>query len=66
MEDSYECNDDEVVLIEDEGEALLKANDALTCTLLDIDIKFNLRIRKNILKSFESYKEEIKALFMRM
>ena len=43
-----------------------KDNDALTCTLFDIDLKLNLRLKKNILRSFESYKEETKSLFMKM
>ena len=66
MDDHSECNDDEVVLTEDEEEVLLKANDALTCMLLDIDLKFNPRLKKKILRSFESYKEETKSLFMKM
>ena len=66
MDENYECNDDEFVLTGDEEEVLLKANDALTCMLLDIDLKFYLRLKKKILRSFESYKEETKPLFMRM
>ena len=62
MDDNYEFKEDEVVLTEDEEEFLLKFNDAPTCMLLDIDLKFNLRLEKKISRSFESYKEETKAL----
>ena len=44
----------------------MKANNAFTSTLLDIDLKFNPRLKKKILRSFEKYKEKTKALFMRM
>ena len=44
----------------------MKANNAFASTLLDIDIKFNPRLKKKILRSFEKYKEKTKALFMRM
>ena len=44
----------------------MKANNAFTSILLDIDLKFNPRLKKKILRSIEKYKEETKALFMRM
>ena len=44
----------------------MKANNEFTSTLLDIDLKFNPRLKKKILRSFEKYKEKTKALFMRM
>ena len=52
MDDKSECNDDEVVLTEDEEEVLLKENNAFTSTLLDIDLKFNPRLKNKILRSF--------------
>ena len=66
MDDNSECNDDEVVLTEDEKEVLLKANNAFTCTLLDIGLKFNLRLKRNILGPFEKYKEETKDFLLRV
>ena len=44
----------------------MKDNYAFTITLLYIDLKFNPRLKKKILRSFEKYKENTKALFMRM
>ena len=35
-------------------------------TFLDIDLKLNPRIKKEILRSFEKYKENTNTLFMRM
>ena len=66
IDENSECNDDEVILPEDEQEILLKANNAFTSTLLDINLKFNPRLEKKILRSFEKYKENAKALFMRI
>ena len=66
LDENSECNDDEVILTEDEQEILLKANNAFTSTFLDIDLKFNPRLKKKILRSFEKYKEKTKAWFMRM
>ena len=65
MDDNSECNDDEVVLTEDE-EVFLKANNAFTSTLLDIDLRFNPRLKNKISRSFEKYKEETKALLMKL
>ena len=58
MDDNSECNDDEVVLTEDEDEVLLKENNALTSTLTDIDLRFNPRLKNKMLRPFEKYKEE--------
>ena len=66
MDDKSECNDDEVVLREDEEEVLLKANNALTSTLTDIDLRSNPRLKNKMLRSFEKYKEETKALLMKL
>ena len=66
MVDNSECNDDEVVLTEDEEEVLLKANNALTSTLTDIDLRSNPRLKNKMLRSFEKYKEETKALLMKL
>ena len=66
MDDNSECNDDEVVLTEDEEEVLLKANNALTSTLIDIDLRSNPRLKNKMMRSFEKYKEETKALLMKL
>ena len=66
MDDNSESNDDEDVLTEDEDEVLLKANNALTSTLANIDLRFNLRIKNKILRSFEKYKEETPTLLMKL
>ena len=66
MDDNSECNDDEVVLTEDEEEVSLKANNAFTSTLLDIDLRFNPRLKNKILRSFEKYKEETKPFLMKL
>ena len=66
MDDNSECNDDEVVLTEDEEEVLLKANNAFTSTLTDIDLRSNPRLKNKMLRSFEKYKEETKALLMKL
>ena len=66
MDDNSECNDDEVVLTEDEEEVLLKANNAFTSTLIDIDLRSNPRLKNKMLRSFEKYKEETKALLMKL
>ena len=65
MDDNSECNDDEVVLAEDDEEVLLKANNAFTSTLLDIDLRLNRKLKKKILRLFEKYKET-KALLMKL
>ena len=44
----------------------MKANNAFTSTLLDIDLKFNPRLKKKILRLFEKYKQNTKSFFMRM
>ena len=44
----------------------MKANNAFTYTLLDVDLKYHPRLKKKILRSFERYKEETKALLMCM
>ena len=66
MDDNSECNDDEVVLTEHEEEVLLKENNAFTSTLLDIDLRFNPRLKNKMLRSFEKYKEETKSLLMKL
>ena len=66
MDDNSECNDDEVVLTEDEEEVLLKANNALTSILTDIDLRSNPRLKNKMLRSFEKYKEETKSLLMKL
>ena len=60
MDDNSASNDDEVVLTEDEEEVLMKANNALTSTLTNIDLRSNPRLKNKILRSFEKYKEETK------
>ena len=66
MNDNNECNDDEVVLTEDEEEVLLKANNAFTSTQTDIELRSNPRLKNKMLRSFEKYKEETKALLMKL
>ena len=56
INENSECHDDESILTEDEQEILLKANNAFTSTLLDIDLKFNPRLKKKILRSLKNKK----------
>ena len=62
MDDNSEGNDDEVVLTKDEEEVLLKANNALTSTLTDIDLRSNPRLKNKMLMSFKEYKQETQSL----
>ena len=66
MDHNYECNDDEFVLREDEEEVLLKANNAFTSILTDIGLRYNPKLKNKMLRSFEKYKEETKALLMKL
>ena len=66
MDDNSKCNDDEVVLTEDEEEVLLKANNAFTSILSDIDLRFNPRLKNKMMRSLEKYKDETKALLMKL
>ena len=59
-------DDIDIPFIEDEKEYLLKANNAFSCTLLDVDLKFNPRHKNTILGSFEKYKKEIDTFLMRL
>ena len=56
----------EIPFIEYEKEDFLKVNNAFACTLLDVDLKFNPRLKNMILGSFEKYKKEIDTFLMRL
>ena len=45
---------------------MLRVNNAFACTLLDVDLKFNPRLKKKSLGSFEKYKKETETLLMRL
>ena len=45
---------------------MLRVKNAFACTLLDVDLKFNPRLKKKILGSFEKYKKETETLLMRL
>ena len=66
MDDNSECNDDEAVLTEDEEEVLLKANNALTSTLTEIDLRSNPRLKNKMMRSFEKYKEDTKSFLLKL
>ena len=60
MDDNSECNNDEAVLTKNEEEVLLKANNAFTSTLSDIDLRSNPRLKNKMLRSFENTKRRQK------
>ena len=45
---------------------MLRVNNTFARTLLDVDLKFNPRLKKKILGSFEKYKKETETLLMRL
>ena len=45
---------------------MVRVNNGFARTLLDVDLKFNPRLKKNMLGSFEKYKKETKEFLMRL
>ena len=59
-------DDIEVPFTKYEKEDLLRVNNAFARTLLNVDLKFNPRLKQKILGSFEKYKKETETLLMRL